>query len=178
MPGDPFQKIKSDAGELFDVARAQGIRASLHWLVSPDAPVTFQFMKYAMMGAGSTVVHLAVFAIVSHTIFPAHDYLEIEGLDDAVKEKHAIWSNLIAFPFSNLFAYLTNARFVFTGGRHSRIREVSLFTMISFASFIAGLISGPILISRGLNPWFAQFGFMIASALVNFVSRKFLVFSR
>ncbi len=163
---------------MLEVAREDGIKASLRWLVSSDAPLTFQFMKYAMMGVGATVVHLAVFVIVSHTVFPAHDYLNIEGLDNATKEKHAIWSNLIAFPFSNLFAYLTNIRFVFTRGRHSKGYEVGLFTAISFVSFFAGLMCGPILISRGLNPWIAQFGFIVASALVNFVSRKFLVFSR
>jgi putative flippase GtrA len=130
------------------------------------------------MGACSTVVHLVIFTIASHTIFPSHDYLGVEGLDDALKEKHAIWSNLIAFPFSNLFAYFTNVRFVFTTGRHSRAQEIGLFSLISFVSFFAGLMSGPILISRGLNPWLAQFGFLVASALVNFVSRKFLVFSR
>ncbi|MDF1824257.1 MAG: GtrA family protein [Verrucomicrobiales bacterium] len=130
------------------------------------------------MGLGSTVVHLTVFALISHYVFPAHGYLNIEGLDAATREKHAIWSNLIAFPFSNFFAYFTNAKFVFTKGRHSTFREVFLFTAISFLSFIAGLLSGPVLISRGLDPWIAQFGFMISSALVNFVSRKFFVFSR
>lgn len=178
MASNPFSKLKADILLLREQVRERGGKGSLKWLVSPEAPLTFQFLKYSLMGGLSTVVHISVYAAVSHTIFPAHDYLNIEGLDDAMQERNAIWSNLVAFPFSNLCAYLTNIRFVFARGRHSKTRELGLFTLISFMSFFAGLMSGPLLISRGLNPWFAQFGFMVASALVNFVSRKFLIFSR
>ena len=171
-----FRTLRQDLHTVLEHRRAHGMRETLKWLPTKEAPATVQFGKYVVSGGVSTVVQLAIFTWLSHSYFPAHDYLDGPSLADSVKEKNAIISNLIAFPFSNLCAYLLNIWFVFTPGRHSKWFEFSLFTGISLASFGAGLLGGPFLISAGLNPWIAQFGFMIPSALVNFVCRKFLVF--
>ncbi|MAS92947.1 MAG: hypothetical protein CMO55_07085 [Verrucomicrobiales bacterium] len=168
--------IFSDIKSVLQHFKSEGFRSTLAWLHSKEAPVTFQFAKYGLCGVATTVLHLGIFTLLSHTVFPAHDYLAEGGLADSLKERNAILSNLIAFPLSNIFAYYLNTWFVFTPGRHSWWREFLLFTIISFVSFGAGLLSGPILISRGLNPWFAQVALMVTSAIVNFVCRKFLVF--
>lgn len=158
--------------------RDRGPRDTLRWLKSREVPVTFQFAKYAALGVITTLVHLGAFTGFSHTLFPAHDYLVEGGITPALKERNAILSNLLAFPFAVLFNYVANVFFVFTPGRHSRSRELLLFIGISFATFAAGLLSGPALISRGLDPWFAQGVLVVTSALLNFVCRKFFVFMR
>jgi putative flippase GtrA len=95
-----------------------------------------------------------------------------------LKQRHALISNLFAFPPAATVNYFFNIAFVFTTGRHSRLREFALFILVSLLSFAAGLFCGPFLISRGLDPWLAQGGLMVSSALVNFLCRKFLVFLR
>ncbi len=171
-----FLKLRQDFHTVLEFRRAHGLRETLAWLPTKEAPVTVQFGKYIVSGVVATVVQLLIFTWLSHTYFPAHDYLDGPSLSDEIQERNAIISNLLAFPFSNLAAYLLNIWFVFTPGRHSKWVEFLLFTGISLASFSAGLLGGPVLISAGLNPWFAQLGFMITSALVNYACRKFLVF--
>ncbi len=153
-----------------------GWRSTLSWVTSKEAPVIFQVAKYGVSGVFATAVQIGIFTLMSHTVLPAHDYL-VEGMiDDSLKERNSILSNLIAFPFSNLAAYLANIYLVFTRGRHHGMVEFLLFTLISLLSYTAGLAAGPFLISRGLNPWIAQATFVVTSASVNFVLRKFVVF--
>ncbi|MDF1853718.1 MAG: GtrA family protein [Verrucomicrobiales bacterium] len=168
--------IGSDFAAFFSHLKSHGWRRTLHWLHSKEAPVTFQFAKYVLFGGITTIVHLALFTLLSHQFFPAHDYLVEGGIEDSLKERNAILSNLIAFPFAAAVNYVFNVLFVFTSGRHSRFREMLLFLGISFLSFAVGLFSGPVLISRGLDPWIAQAALMVSSALVNFLCRKFLIF--
>lgn len=170
--------ILSDISLVLQHRRESGWRSTLQWIQSQDAPVTFQFAKYVVLGGAATLLHLALFTWFSHTLFPAHDYLVEGGIDDTLQERNAVLSNLVAFPIAAVFNYLLNIKFVFTSGRHSRSREFLLFLGISFLSFGVGLLSGPFLISRGLNPWIAQMGLFVSSALVNFVCRKFLIFLR
>lgn len=170
--------VSSDVKLILRHFREEGYRPTVAWLQSLDAPVTFQFGKYAFFGGATTIVHVGLFTWFSHTIFPAHDYLVEGGIADDLQERNAILSNLLAFPFAAAVNYVLNVKFVFTSGRHSRLHEILLFVGISFVSFAAGLFSGPFLISRGLNPWIAQAGLVVGSALVNFVCRKFLVFAK
>lgn len=170
--------IRSDLLLVLEHLRESGMKATLHWLQSPEAPVTLQFAKYVVLGGVTTFVHLGLFTWFSHTFLPSHDYLVEGGMDDALQERNAIYSNLIAFPIAAVVNYILNIKFVFTSGRHSRWVEFGLFVGISFVSFSVGLFSGPFLISRGLNPWIAQAGLVISSALVNFICRKFLIFLR
>jgi putative flippase GtrA len=170
--------LGADLAQARERLRDRGPRDTLLWLRSREAPVTFQFAKYAALGVITTLVQVGAFTWFSHTLFPAHDYLVEGGITPAIKERHAIFSNLLAFPFAVLFNYVANVWFVFTPGRHSRSRELALFVGISFATFAVGLLSGPALISRGLDPWIAQGVLIVTSALLNFVCRKFFVFLR
>ncbi len=158
--------------------REHGTRATLAWLGSQESPVSFQFVKYVLFGGFTTLIHLGIFAWLTHTLFPAHDYLQPGGFPDTLKQHNALVSNLIAFPVAATVNYFFNIAFIFTSGRHSRIPEFALFLGISLASFAIGLLAGPFLISRGLNTWIAQAGLMITSALFNFLCRKFIVFLR
>ncbi len=170
--------FRADFTIVWRSVREHGPGRTLRWLGSREAPVTFQFLKYAALGGFTTLVHVTCFTGFSHTLFPAHDYLVEGGLADSLKERNAILSNLLAFPIAMVFNYFVNVRLVFTSGRHSRGKEFGLFALISFLAFGVGLLCGPALISRGLDPWIAQGGLVVTSALLNFVCRKYLVFLR
>jgi putative flippase GtrA len=143
---------------------------------SKDAHPTVQFAKYSVCGTAATAVQVGAFYLFVHTLFPAA--LD-RGVADDIRRNNAVYANLAAFPISNTFAYLTNVFWVFTGGRHDRLKEFFLFTFVSGLSFGSGLVAGPQLIQWfGISTHLAQASFVVASALVNFLARKFLVFKR
>ncbi len=151
------------------------------WFLSRDAPLFVQFAKYGASGVISTLLLLAVVMTLSATAIPAMDWSLIDGepITDAVRQRNLVVNNLIAFPISNLSAYLLNIWLVFTPGRHSKKVEFGFFTLVSGISFCAGLFGGPLLIkSFGIPTIAAQFSFVITSALVNFLCRKFLIFQK
>lgn len=172
------KRVSGDLHSISAHISSEGWRSTFLWLRSVEAPGIIQFVKYGIAGLLAVFVHFALFALLSHTLFPAHDYLADDPLPTDLKERNAILSNVVAFPVSNQVAYLLNTSFVFTTGRHSRIWEFTWFTLISFVSFAVGLLCGPLLISKGLNPWLAQASLAVTAALVNFVCRKTLVFLR
>ncbi|MFT5107696.1 MAG: putative flippase GtrA [Verrucomicrobiales bacterium] len=140
------------------------------------APWLIQFGKYGMCGVGAVVVHNAIVIYLSlrEDWFPAVGSLIA---DDGVRAKNQVINNLIVFPISNVFAYVTNSIWVFTGGRHSRVVEFSYFTIISLFSFVAGLLGGPLLVKLFGVPFFvSQLGFIVTSAMVNYACRKFIIF--
>ncbi len=138
-----------------------------------DTHPLIQFMKYGICGVGAVVVSQSIFFALSAWVLPALD----PGLDKEVRALNSLINNSIAFFFGNLFAYFTNSKWVFTPGRHGRLAEFLLFTLVSSISFVAGIFAGPYLIYRyGISTWLAQGFMLIISALVNFVCRKFFVF--
>ncbi|MCB1235856.1 MAG: GtrA family protein [Verrucomicrobiae bacterium] len=152
---------------------------TLDWLHSRDAPPTAQFLKYAVCGGVAVVVQLIIVILLGNSVLPAFESAAHPELTPALRETNLKWVNLIAFPFANFAAYFLNVYWVFTPGRHSRWREFWLFTLVSAISFGAGMFGGPELIGWfGVPSWFAQIGFMVTSALVNFVCRKFFIFER
>ena len=141
-----------------------------------EAPWLIQLGKYGVCGVGATVLHNVVVVYLSLRAdwFPAVESLVA---DDSLRARNQTINNLIAFPIANTFAYITNSIWVFTGGRHSRLVEFLIFTGISLISFLAGLLGGPLLVELfGVPFWVSQLGFVVTSAMVNFVCRKFLVF--
>ena len=143
-------------------------------LARKDAPWLIQFGKYGVCGVIAVVAHNAVVVWLSYNVIPA-----VESLidDDRQRAINQTINNLIAFPISNIVAYTTNALWVFTGGRHHRVKEFLYFTLISLVSFVAGLVGGPYLVELfGVPFWVSQGGFILTAAVVNFICRKFIVF--
>lgn len=138
------------------------------------SPLALQFVKYGLCGILATVTQVVVFYLLVFTLFP----LALDSaVPDGVRRNHAVLANLVAFPLSNTVAYVTNAIWVFTGGRHSRLREFMIFTGVSAVSFSAGLLGGPQLIQWfGISTHLAQASLIVSSAAVNFLARKFIVF--
>ena len=170
-----IRTINDDLMTVFAKWRQDGFRDTWKYLHTRNVPATVQFAKYGFCGVASVLVHNIVFLWLALDLFPAFEH---SGLAPDIREKNSLIANLIAFPFGNIFAYWVNSIWVFTPGRHSKVREFLLFTFISFVSFCAGLLGGPVLISEGVPTAFAQISLIIVSALVNFVCRKFFVFQK
>jgi putative flippase GtrA len=140
-----------------------------------DTHPMIQFIKYGICGVGAMTLHQSIWLCCSLWLYPAID----SSIPQEVRALHTTYNNGIAFFFSNLFAYCTNVAWVFTSGRHSRVKEFLLFTGVSTLSFIIGLAAGPLLIHRyGIHTVLAQGINVIASVMVNFICRKLFIFKR
>ncbi len=167
-----MRKIVAPALHALAFIRMHGLWKSLHM---KEAPWLIQFGKYGVCGVAAVVAHNALVYLINAYWIP-FTMEAAPDLTDAKRSNNQIIANLIAFPFGNIVAYGLNAAWVFTGGRHHRVREFLYFTAISFVSFLAGVLGGPIFVRFGLDPHYAQLGLIVTSALVNFVCRKFFVF--
>lgn len=144
-------------------------------ILSREAPFLIQFAKYGVCGVLSVVVFFA-FTYIGQTLFPAPF---AENLPKLTRALNLIPLHLIAFLPSNFTAYFLNRLLVFTPGRHNFKKEMALFTIISFISFALGeSITFLIVTGASASNTVAHFSFIIGSALVNFVCRKFLVFEK
>jgi len=147
-----------------------GIWKSLHM---KEAPWMIQLGKYGMCGVMATVLHNVIFFVLAKWFIPALDEHDLPNLTRAW---HIVYNNLIAFFFSNLFVYCTNLMFVFTGGRHNRMLEFALFTLVNLIAMIPALAISFYAANSGTETPYAQLIFVICSAMMNFLCRKFFVF--
>ena len=145
------------------------------WSLSRDTPVAVQFVKFGICGVAS----LGTFVSIAYLLaFLFQDFIS-PSLPPGTRALHLNILHLGAFIPANLVAYATNRTFVFTPGRHRIHNEFLLFTVIAIASYLVGLSAPEVLIRWLAVPnWIASAGFILASGLFNFVTRKFLVFVR
>ena len=149
-----------------------------------------QFIKYLFCGGITFVVDVAVFFIMAWLVLPSlrpDDHLfgpligifgwEIGAVPEQVLLRNFVINKVIAFLSSNTVAYVTNALFVFSGGRHQRFKEVGLFYLLSTISFVVFTWLSRVLIGRfGWDVSLSYF-FVFALAMVtNFTMRKRFVF--
>ena len=143
-------------------------------LMLKEGPLWAQFFKYGVCGGLSTLV-LALVLAMFHWYAP--EYMS-DDLPIDVRKSHLRVALLTAFVPANLFAYFTNRWLVFTSGKFGFWNELAVFTFISAVSFAGGELGKNWMIDLGYQNWLAAGAFALSSALVNFVARKFLVFSR
>lgn len=149
-----------------------GIRASL---LGRDTPFFIQFGKYGLCGVLS-VVTFAIIVALGQIYFAEKFSLD---LSPGMRSRNIALLHFLAFLPSNFTAYYLNRLFVFTPGRHNPLKEIGLFTLISFISFSVGEMIPLWLVSQYNIPNAAAHGsFIISSALINFVARKFLIFEK
>jgi putative flippase GtrA len=151
-----------------------------------DAHPLIQFAKYAVCGVLATAVDVLVFYLAAAALLPALNPgdpaarllgLHAAVIPESVRSAHYVWDKVIAFLFSNLTAYVANARWVFTGGRHRRAVEFGLFCAASAISFTLGTALGWALIkATGLPTTYAYAANAAASLAINFAARKFIIF--
>lgn len=150
-------------------------------LNSRDTHPVIQFLKYAICGLGSATVHNGAVAVFVALWLPAAKGMLIDGvpLDDMTRAANLKLANSWAFPFGTLFAYITNTLWVFTAGRHSKIKEFLLFFVVAAIGFFPGLFVVDWLAGQlGLPSFIAQLGFVVTSVAVNFLCRKFIIFKQ
>lgn len=164
--------IAWEIGKALRFYRENGLKQTL---LARDAPFLIQFGKYGLCGVLSVVV-LALAIYLGEALAPGN-------FDPTLPDGILAWNtavlHFIAFVPSNFAAYALNRWLVFTPGRHSPRKELTLFTLVSLISFSAGEILPVWLIHNFSLPRpVVHFSFIISSALVNFVCRKFLVFEK
>lgn len=144
-------------------------------LFSKDAPFLIQFGKYGVCGVISVITFL-IAVYIGESLFPAAFSAD---LPEGTRARNTALLHFAAFLPSNFVAYALNRWLVFSPGRHSQKKELILFTTISFISFALGEIAPIILITHFNAPRpLVHLSFVISSALVNFVCRKFFVFEK
>ena len=162
------------------------MRRILAQLSRRDAHPAVQFVKYGLAGSLATAVDVLAFYAAAIWALPALTNgdpvarllgLQMAPLAESIRSSHYVWDKVIAFMFSNLTAYVANALWVFTPGRHSKSMEIALFYAVSAASFAIGTALGWLLIkATGLPTTYAYAANAAASISMNFVCRKFIVF--
>ena len=158
----------------------------LQQFLQRDASPLVQFLKYAIGGGVATGVDMLVFFFVAWRIFPAlreNDpvvtrlRLTVRHVEEDERSRRFIMCTAVAFIFSNLTAYLINIYWVFEPGRYAWYVELLLFYAVSGISIVLGTALGWALIRYlHLSTSFSYIGKMLASLLINYVCRKYLVF--
>jgi len=162
--------------------------ATIKKQLSHDAPPFVQFLKYAMVGGMSTVVHMVCFFICGWFLFPciAQDDILVKLLglsapeiEEGLRASRAAYSNGVAFLISNTFCYFLNILFVFKSGKHHPVVEFLLFFAVSAISMIIGTGIQTLLIAKLAMQTTIAFGANIFSSLfINYTVRKFFIFQK
>ena len=82
---------------------------------------------------------------------------------------------IICWFLANLTVYLMNKIFVFTSGRHGKIKEIILFYIFSLPQFIF-IAFIDILVRYGWEVTYANYLMLLLAGFVNFLVRKFIIF--
>ena len=165
--------------EALDFFTKNDFATIIHRIREHNVPGLVQFAVYGVFGTLSTVIYTGVSLFLSYKVIPAIGGMIVNGapITDSHRAKNALINNCIAFLIANVFAYTTNVLFVFKQGLHGPVVEFLLFTAGSGTSFLLSQFAGPYLIKRyGMRTQMALVTNVIASMLMNFVIRKFIVF--
>jgi putative flippase GtrA len=140
--------------------------------VREHPPLWAQFFKYGVFGLLASGVLLGVYYI-ARTFYG--DYIA-DDLPREILKTHLAYVMFIGFVLANIVAYITNRMFVFTPSVRHWTMEFLIFLVVSGVSFYAGNYAKDWFIDAGLNKDVAALSFIVSSALVNFIARKYLVF--
>ncbi len=145
-----------------------------------------QFVKYSICGALATLVFIVASYFFSWLVLPALRAddpilkilpLKVQPVEESLRATRFVVNSIFAFIIANFVAYITNILWVFEPGRHNKLVEISLFYAVSGFSFGVGTALGWAVIHFfGLSTTTATVSDVVASALINFVMRKFVIF--
>jgi putative flippase GtrA len=158
-------------------------------ILNDKSRLHLQFIKYLFCGGITFVVDVVVFYVMAWLVLPSLRMDDpfgivigwfgwgIKEVTEQVLLRNFVVNKVAAFLTSNTVAYMTNALFVFSGGRHRRFKEVGLFYLLSTVSFVVFTLLSRMLIGRfGWGVSLSYF-FVFALAMVtNFTMRKRFVF--
>jgi putative flippase GtrA len=164
-----------------------GLAEWLGEFLSHDASPFAQFVKYALAGGLATGVHVLTFFLVGFFFLPCVNKddvlvrlfrLNAPEVDERLRARYAVYSNVAAFMVSNTVAYVANRLFVFQPGRHSAVVEFALFFVVSAVSVgIGTTIMGELIKRLRMQTTYAFGANVVSSLAINFVMRKFVVFN-
>ncbi len=166
-------------GEALQFFRDNDWRSILARLNSRDTHPLIQFIKYAISGVLAGVAHNGSVVLLIWLFLPATKGMLVNGvaLDDATRSAHLILANIIACPVGLVVSYIANIRWVFTPGRHSKVKEFILFAIVAAIGFFPGLFVVDWLAHHiGQPSIVAQMGRIVTAVLVNFICREFIIF--
>jgi len=145
-------------------------------VLSHDAHPVIQFAKYGVCGVLAVMIHWAVVYTLGLTVLPAIG----RELPVELKEHNGMVNNIIAFFVSGVVVYWLNRKYVFKPGRHHGAVEAFLFFAVAGLALLAAVLVYPLVFkyvkANEYVEHFANFGFVVTSAMVNFVARKFVIF--
>ncbi len=151
-----------------------------------EATPLIQFIKYGICGVLATGVDMILFFLLAWKVFPAlgHDELlvkifglELPVISEEVRSRHFVINRSLSFVVSCYVAYFTNFHWVFKPGKHSRQKEIALFYIIGISSYALGTALGWGLIHfMALTTTVAYVANIVASVMINYAGRKFIVF--
>jgi putative flippase GtrA len=179
MEAAKLTALMSAIQEALDFIRTNDWPAILQQIRAHNVPGLVQFAIYGICGGLATFVYVGTSLFLSYKVIPAMGGMMVNGapITHSHRARNALINNSIAFMVANVVAYVTNVMFVFKPGFHGPVMEFLLFTAGSGASFGISQLAGPYLIKRfGLPTQVALATNVVASMLLNFVIRKFIVF--
>lgn len=148
-----------------------------------------QFIKYLFCGGITFVVDVAVFYLMAWLLLPSLREGDpfgmliglfgwtIGSVPEEVLLRNFVINKVVAFLASNTAAYVTNAMFVFKGGRHQRFKEVGLFYLLSTISFVVFTLLSRFLIEHfGWQVSWSYFFVFGCAMVANFTMRKKFIF--
>lgn len=171
--GHPGWKSLDDS--TFEVGDLSPVIQARPWCDAPnDSPSrSIQMLRYGLAGISSCLVDLAVFSCLANYIYCCVD----DNLGDVVRANRYLLDKTGAFLVANFVAYRLNAKWVFTGSRHHKPTEVSLFVASSMISHLAGMqISQRLIADYAVSTYLAATCCILIATVLNFAFRKMLIF--
>ena len=168
------------------------MRDCVRRFLSHDCGPVAQFVKYGAVGVMSTSVHLAVFYLLASTCLKclteddkAVRLLSLPSVAFTGAEPWyaARWflaavATAAGFSLANVFCWLMNRAFVFRPGRFRWHVELALFYgAAALATLIALVVQSALIRFAGTTTSFAAILEIVISFVVNFVTRRFFIFS-
>jgi putative flippase GtrA len=163
-----------DLIKLYSDARRRGWKFAVAEVMRPDAPASWQLLKYLVIGGLSVVVFMLSCALFR--------LLAVHGLGASYAEHRILWNLMeigVGFVPTNAFTYATNRRWVFVAGRHEQKKEFFLFTAAALISLAVAEGSAYAFMTKTPVGDFAiKLAVIAICTAVNFTFRKLVVFSR
>ncbi len=158
----------------------------LRKILSRDSGAFWQFVKYGVVGALSTLVQLVVFYTLASTVLKclkpddwAVRLLSLPSAEMGDMVRGILFSVDIAagFVVANVFCWLMNRAFVFRPGKFAwHVEFAMFFGAAAMACAIATALSALLIHVCGMMTTQATILEVAVSFLINYFSRRFFIF--
>ena len=171
MASFPALMLRDLHGFVSDM-RARGWRSALAAVMRPDAPGSWQLIKYLVIGVLSVVIFMTVCALFR--------LLAVQVFGASYADHRVFWNLVeiaVGFVPTNAFTYATNRRWVFVAGRHHPRKEFILFSTAALLSiFAAEMCAYYFMTQSSWGDFLIKIAVIVISTVVNFTFRKLVVF--